>query len=478
MSEFDTLLARYFENEISAEEQRRLLEACQKDDALRAELISQTRMHRSLRWLHHDADDDRFASELMIRLEPDAMESAAFVAGVIAKVHPAHAPKRKAWYWISVTAAAAALALLAGGFALKNGIAPVGDPAIASVIDEETHVAVITSRGPDTDVMIGRSLPTGSFSIASGNVGLSFAGGALLRVEGPAELMLLSPARARLIRGKASAHVPDGAQGFTIETPGVELVDLGTEFGVSVDSSGISDVHVFDGEVEARLSGNDADPGNLVALTTAQSRRFASDGVALDAAITPGDFPSPPSPNADTPRTQGAVHFLQQPPLSVETGHLESNEFILLFEERESVELTKETLVSFARPGRYSSQQKMLTKIRPPHQVSSYLVHYDPAHRGKGKSSLRREGSVTFARPIVGVIHKQDALNQTDDLFGHPSAVYDQVKGRGSERKSSANSSDVVVMSKDRRTLHFNLAVSGDLDQIRVLVKAPELRSR
>ena len=56
--------------------------------------------------------------------------------------------------------------------------------------------------------------------------------------------------------------------------------------------------------------------------------------------------------------------------------------------------------------------------------------------------------------------------------------MYDQVKGRGSERKSSANSSDVVVMSKDRRTLHFNLAVSGDLDQIRVLVKAPELRAR
>lgn len=60
-------------------------------------------------------------------------------------------------------------------------------------------------------------------------------------------------------------------------------------------------------------------------------------------------------------------------------------------------------------------------------------------------------------------------------MLGHPAAIYDQGKRRGVERsKSSEASSDVIVMSRDRRTLHFNLAVSGDLDQIRILVRATE----
>ena len=156
----------------------------------------------------------------------------------------------------------------------------------------------------------------------------------------------------------------------------------------------------------------------------------------------------------------------------METGRLESNEFILLFKERDAVDLNRETLVSFARPGRYSGTQKLRTKIGPTRQVTSYLLHYDPAARPSDRSPLRREGSVPFAAPVVGVMNKQASLNQTDDLFGHPGVIYDQLKRRGAERKHSDASNDVIVMSRDRRTLHFNLAVSGDLDQIRILVRS------
>jgi hypothetical protein len=467
MTETEQLLARFFENDLNSEEQAKLLSACQSDANLRRDLIEITRVHRSIRWLHHDEDTQRFESEVIMRLDPDEIESAAFVAGVIAKVHPV--PRRKSWFWAAVSAAAAAMALFAmAGWYLKSEQKPNVVP--------EPHVAVVTSYtgSYDPEFKVGQALSIGALKVRSGSVGLSFAGGALLSVEGPAELMLISSGRARLIQGKASAHVPDGAEGFTIETPGVELVDLGTEFGVSVNAAGEADVHVFTGEVEARLPGDEASPGSLVALNTADSRRFASDGASLGSPIGPNDYPSPPSPGIDAPRTQGAVHFLQQPPLSVETGHLQSNEFILLFKERDSVELTRETIVSFAKPGRYTSAQKNPTKIRPPHQVTSYLLHYDPTLPSISPAKQRREGSVTFSTPVVGVIQKHMALNLTDDLFGHPSAVYDQAKGRGSERKLKDASSDVIVLSRDRRTLHFNLAVSGDLDQIRVLVKTPD----
>src|SRR6202012_1665824 len=40
--------------------------------------------------------------------------------------------------------------------------------------------------------------------------------------------------------------------------PGMNLVDIGTEFGVSVDATGLAEVHVFDGKVQARPEGQAA----------------------------------------------------------------------------------------------------------------------------------------------------------------------------------------------------------------------------
>jgi hypothetical protein len=55
-------------------------------------------------------------------------------------------------------------------------------------------------------------------------------------------------------RGKARVRVPPAAQGFRLLAPGMKLVDLGTEFGVSV-ADGRSEVQVFEGEVEAHPDG-------------------------------------------------------------------------------------------------------------------------------------------------------------------------------------------------------------------------------
>jgi FecR protein len=359
MNDSESLLAKHFDGDLTADEAAQLLALCQNDPAVRAELIGMTRTHRSLIWLHHDQDAQSFENEVMMLIEPDGVEAAAFVAGVIAKVQPVKVQRGPSWFWQKVTAAAAAIALLGGAGLFLNSLRVREDARSiqsAAVAANEPHVAVITSLTGDEHgtLAVGKALSAGELSIKSGRMGLSFAGGALLNVEGPAQLSLLSPSRARLTAGKAAAHVPEGARGFTIETPGVELVDLGTEFGVSVSESGISDVHVFHGEVEARVAGDESHPGSLVALNTAEGRRFASDGVADATKPDPASFPAPPSPSPDTPKTQGAIHYLQQPPVSVETGRLESNEFILLFKEREAVDLNKETLVSFARPGRYS----------------------------------------------------------------------------------------------------------------------------
>ncbi|MEL7266909.1 MAG: hypothetical protein AAFP69_19155 [Planctomycetota bacterium] len=53
--------------------------------------------------------------------------------------------------------------------------------------------------------------------------------------------------------------MPDEAIGFTVDSPGLELIDLGTEFAVRVGDAGAPEVHVFGGVAE---SGKDAPPVN------------------------------------------------------------------------------------------------------------------------------------------------------------------------------------------------------------------------
>lgn len=88
--------------------------------------------------------------------------------------------------------------------------------------------------------------------LASGVMELLLSTGAKLTVEGPVDLELNSLLKMDLEMGKVVAAVPRTARGYTIMTPTSELVDIGTQFGVSVDDSGDTELHVFDGDVVAR----------------------------------------------------------------------------------------------------------------------------------------------------------------------------------------------------------------------------------
>ncbi len=101
---------------------------------------------------------------------------------------------------------------------------------------------------------IGNSVIPSEFKISQGFIALEFYQGALLKISGPAHLDILSDKHIRLHKGKVMTDVPEVAIGFTIDTPQSSIVDLGTAIGVEVDREGLSQVHVFDGLVEARSS--------------------------------------------------------------------------------------------------------------------------------------------------------------------------------------------------------------------------------
>lgn len=97
----------------------------------------------------------------------------------------------------------------------------------------------------------GSALPKGWLKIAKGTLRLDFYSGARVILEGPAAIELLSPDLARLEKGKLTARVPPPAEGFTVISSELRVVDRGTEFGMNVSGTNNDcEVHVFDGEVE------------------------------------------------------------------------------------------------------------------------------------------------------------------------------------------------------------------------------------
>lgn len=100
-------------------------------------------------------------------------------------------------------------------------------------------------------------LPPGPLEIAEGGAKIGFNSGATVMVEGPASLSIESANRLFLRQGGLVAEVPPAASGFTVNTPRLNAVDIGTRFGVRVEPDGDSELHVMEGLVEAsRASGN------------------------------------------------------------------------------------------------------------------------------------------------------------------------------------------------------------------------------
>ena len=111
---------------------------------------------------------------------------------------------------------------------------------------------------PGRDMKVGKVL-----RLQRGLAEVEFDRGARVILKGPAALELLSDNEVRLISGSMTAKVPAPAHGFTVHSPQGKVVDLGTEFGVSVDGPGTTSVRVFSGALTA-AAGNGQAPVSLV----------------------------------------------------------------------------------------------------------------------------------------------------------------------------------------------------------------------
>jgi len=191
--------------------------------------------------------------------------------------------------WLAAMAAGV-LAIVAGAgyIVLRNGAfegfrpGPAGqgkafDGNVAWLVNAQN------CRWAGTEARPGREMRAGKFlRLERGLAEIEFDQGARVILQGPAGLELLSGSKVRLAHGTLTARVPAGARGFTVVSPGGRVVDLGTEFGLTVDEAGATTVRVFTGEVEAfpTVGGGPRDRG--VTIHRDQTARIDGGSVALN----------------------------------------------------------------------------------------------------------------------------------------------------------------------------------------------------
>ncbi|MEM1296858.1 MAG: DNRLRE domain-containing protein [Verrucomicrobiota bacterium] len=154
------------------------------------------------------------------------------------------APQSPAKWGIRSWAMAAAVTIGLLGWFLS--LRSEKDPMVA-VLVEADGCRWAGSELPTTE---GAGLKSGKLALVEGMATIAFESGATVTMEAPTTLEILSKMRCRLLEGSVVADVPESAHGFTIDTSDLEVIDLGTKFGVTASAFGDSHVIVFEGAVE------------------------------------------------------------------------------------------------------------------------------------------------------------------------------------------------------------------------------------
>lgn len=372
-------------------------------------------------------------------------------------------------------AIAIALGVLATAVSLLLG---TNWPYASSQRDEaSTGLATLSyasqARWESGERALGEWLGKGRLNLEVGLARLDFSNGATVTLQGPAEFEILSANKTILKSGILTASMPESAIGFEVLTPAIDVVDLGTAFGVSVGADGETDVCVFEGKVEVSLS-DGVDMPRLVREGNAVRSRPKADAInSVDYSIERYEDAWPVT--SGVLQATGLMKFVSPGPDFV-PGRYEDSDHILAFPERSRVLLKSDLEVNVTEPGQYIRVRRWGKRsIAAGQMVRSYLLQLNPIGeftRGE-VSGARVIGQITFDRPILGLIGGTNLLTSTDEQLGHPLGDYgDTRRGIEPTRPDDLPDSgrDNVTLSRDRRTLSLDLSASSAVDQIRVVV--------
>lgn len=327
---------------------------------------------------------------------------------------------------------------------------------------------------------VGQMLKQDMFTLTSGRMRLRMPDETVVILAGPSRFELLDNNTLKLEQGKISAKVNNPTSLFTVRTAMMDVIDLGTSFGVKVAKDGQSSVSVFEGAVAIKRpipkSGDKA-----ILLKKGSSAR-----------IRPGqkELETIPYDHAEYrelwPLTNGVdalsekVEFV--PPAAPKSFELyRSDEKLFLMPERQNLILEKPLPVDVIKPGRY---ERYTPQSRPlvaaGRKVNSYLLFFNQEGPKNWKNYRKLTGQITFSKPILGVIGHYQKLKDTDAIVGIEGFDYpvfmQREKDRGLDNRNPGAQEDmahdVIAISPNRKVLSFEISSGPWIDQFRVIVQA------
>ena len=262
------------------EDSMRLVEAGLRGDQVAQEnFVVQAQMDAALKALMSDEQSEAdFAQGVMasVQTEPERSLAKSVLSEILDEREAAarvHQPRAFDWWVWTKTAAIAAVAAAATVWVLQS--VQLGDERVAPkptflarlTLEDEVQWAESSLKARDDGW-----LETGRLNLKSGLAEVTFGSGARVMLEGPVVFDIEQTNRGFLKRGQLTAEVPGPASGFVINTPTLNVVDLGTRFGLSVKNNGESEIHVMQGVVEVSRS-----RGSSVPLVLTEGLAVAAD---------------------------------------------------------------------------------------------------------------------------------------------------------------------------------------------------------
>lgn len=265
--ELDRLFSRYLDGTINSEEAAQLSSAVARDPAIARAFAEWCLMQRQVVDVLCEDKFHDLIDQMLVARPGLPGEMSRRIDGGARATAPDHSPGKALWRW-----AALGGGLLAAAILLMLLWAPFSGPQVATVDPAVGDSSANTADGSADDAPAaigsltelidatwkpeaeqykpGEALKVGSFiRLSEGYAKLTFNCGAEVVLEGPCDFELHDRMVGLLHAGRLTANAPRRAFGFAVLCPGVDLVDLGTSFGVNVDETGATELHVFEGEV-------------------------------------------------------------------------------------------------------------------------------------------------------------------------------------------------------------------------------------
>jgi hypothetical protein len=446
-TELGELIHAVCEDRQSDAESGRLEVLLRGDAAAQAFYLKHVHLHGCLRWDLGQAVEHDAVKAMKERFGPPSSP----VTPVLAR--SGHDPRRLGWL------AAAVLLLSLGGFWMWS--MRVAEPPGESFAVLSQTVDAAWEAGAPAPPLGGR-LGQGTLRLKAGLAQIDYDDGTRVTLEGPAEIDLVAVDRARLRHGQVMARVPAQSAGFSLETPAWQVDKPDTTYGVAVEPDGAAELCVFQGQVEVTPARQKAKRQRLAEGKAARLDPDQTQPRPLDFDATRYARSWPVS--FGVLHTDGVVRFVPPGPLVLPRRH-QNDESLIVFPERERVTMPKDIVVTITAPGRQEGPFEGLAVTLPAGtQVRSYLLQFNPL--GAAKTPVHRlVGSITFDRPVVGLIATSAQLAATDTILGAEGALADS-RSRGIEL------GDRLELSPDRRTLRLDWTAAAGIDQLRVLVAA------